>query len=314
MPAVNLVLAVVAVALVALAVRGLGGAWPMQFASFLVLAVWVVAVVWAAINLLGVASGEDPDAGVRGLLTYTLVAAPVTGLGLAFLAFVKCGPVVVPRGFHALGAVAQVVASIATILAAGASAPATVLAVAVPLVWVLVWLVCWWLLGGRVDAAAYATGPATYRLPFPSGQRTWVLQGNHSRLNHNTATLGQGFAWDFRRPCGTPVLAALGGRVVSVIDSFDGIGGPNNEVEVEHADGSVASYLHVQHNSAQVRVGANVSQGDPLAAVGSVGNSLTGHVHFQVRSGGSTVPVRFADVPRHGGIPRGFRFYTSGNR
>jgi len=109
------------------------------------------------------------------------------------------------------------------------------------------------------------------------------------------------------------VLAALAGTVLAVTDSNDGIGGDNNEIQIQHADGSVASYLHILHNSSQVRVGGGVAQGDRLAEVGSVGHSLTGHIHFHVRVGADTIAVKFADVTRHDGIPRGFRFYTSGN-
>lgn len=311
MVAVTVVLLGIAVAFLVLAVIGLRGAWPMQVAALLAIVVWVVAAVWAAVTLPAVLSGAA--GGLRSLVVYVLVAAPVSGLGLAFLAFVKCGPVVVPRGLHALGLVTLAVAIVAVVLdREQAPAVALVLAGVVPPVWVLAWLIPYVLLRGSVDETRYATA-LSVKLPFPSGERTWVIQGNNSALNHNHGHYSQDYAWDFRRPCGTPVLAALGGRVRTVTDTNDGIGGPNNEIEIEHADGSVASYLHIQKGSAQVTVGASVGQGLPLASVGSVGNSLTGHIHFQVRARADTIPVRFADVPRHGGIPRGFRFYTSGN-
>ena len=313
MLAANLIFLGHAIALVVLAVRGLSGSWPMQVASFVVLALWAVTVVWAALNLLAL-SGDSPDDPVRGLIGYVIIVAPLTGLGLAFLAFVKCGPVAVPRYFHALGLIALLVAAVMVLGDRDKSSTlGIVLSVVVPIVWVLAWLIPYLLLRGRVDPAAYATAPSAFKLTFPSGERTWVIQGNNTRFNHTLDNLTQGFAWDFRRPCGTPVRAALAGTVTSVIDSNDGIGGDNNEIEIRHADGSVASYLHILHNSAQVLVGAGVSQGDLLASVGSVGHSLTGHIHFHVRVGADTIPVKFADVTRHDGIPRGFRFYTSGN-
>jgi hypothetical protein len=213
MLAANLILLGLAIGFFVLAVRGLGGAWPMMLASLGVLALWVVAAVWAVINLLQAFSGDDPADAVRGLLTYALVAAPVTGLGLAFLAFVKCGPVVVPRFFHVLGLVALLVAAVVVLLDGDASTLGRVLAIAVPPVWGLAWLISYLLLRGSVDAAAYASSPAGFKLPFPAGERTWVIQGNNSAFNHNQAHLTQGFAWDFRRPCGTPVLAALAGTV-----------------------------------------------------------------------------------------------------
>ena len=314
MLAANLIFLGLAIGLVVLAVRGLSGSWPMQVASFAVLGLWAVTLVWAALNLLRALSGDDPDDAVRGLIGYVIGVAPLTGLGLAFLAFVKCGPVAVPRYFHALGLLAFLLAAFMVFGDGDDSATLSdVLAVVVPIVWILAWLIPYLLLRGRVDPATYASAPSAFRLPFPSGERTWVVQANNSRFNHTKDNLTQDFAWDFRRPCGTPVLAALAGTVTSVIDRNDGIGGDNNEIEIRHADGSVASYLHILHNSAAVLVGAVVSQGDRLASVGSVGHSLTGHIHFHVRAGTNTIPLKFSDVTRHDGIPRGFRFYTSGN-
>lgn len=311
---VNLVLAGLAVAHLVFAVVGLRGSWPMQLACLLALVGWTVTGVWAVLNTVRLLSDTPAAASSDDLSAYVLVLSPVSGLGLAFLAFVKCGPPVVPRMFHALGLVGLLTSIVGLLLPNDNDSPGWVLVAAagIPLLWGLAWLIGYLLLRGSVDPAGYAAAP-TVLLPFPGGQRTWVIQGNNSAFNHTTANLTQGFAWDFRRGCGTPVLAAAAGRVTSVIDSFDGIGGPNNEVEVEHPDGSVASYLHIKQGSARVAVGAAVGQGDQLAEVGSVGNSLTGHLHFHVRTGGNTVPVRFSDVTRHGGIPRGFRFYTSGN-
>lgn len=314
---VDVLFIAVAVACLVVAVIGLSGSLPMQVASFLALAGWVVVLVWAGIIAVQLFTDEAAEvaAGFDLLASVVLLVSVVSGLGLAFLAFVKCGPPVVPRLLHALGLAALVLAIIGLALPNESEVAGwvVVLAVALPVVWALAWLIPYLLLRGSVDPAAYAAAPAGFRLPFPGGRRTWVIQGNNTAFNHTRGNLTQDFAWDFRRGCGTPVLAAQGGRVTSVIDTNDGIGGPNNEVEVQHADGSVASYLHIKRGSAAVAVGAAVNQGDKLAEVGSVGHSLTGHIHFHVRSGGVTVPVKFADVTRHDGIPRGFRFYTSGN-
>jgi murein DD-endopeptidase MepM/ murein hydrolase activator NlpD len=59
-----------------------------------------------------------------------------------------------------------------------------------------------------------------------------------------------------------------------------------------------------------------VKQGDVLALVGNVGNSLTGHIHFQVDKGSSSIAIVFADpdVKDDHGIPRTFGSYESSNR
>jgi murein DD-endopeptidase MepM/ murein hydrolase activator NlpD len=89
------------------------------------------------------------------------------------------------------------------------------------------------------------------------------------------------------------------------------LGKHNNFVTVKHDDGTVAKYLHIKTGSAKVKEGDTVKQGDPLAEVGNVGNSLTGHIHFVVEKGGDSIPVTFRDVDEDRGIPRTFERYAS---
>jgi len=173
------------------------------------------------------------------------------------------------------------------------------------------WLVAWLVLRGDIDESRYpprASSP--YKLPYPGGESSWVVQGNNSSFNHEGR---EEFAWDFRRSCGTPVLAARAGRVRNVVDTNDGHGN-NNQIEVDHGDGTIGRYLHIKHGSASVSNGDPVTQGAQLAEVGSVGNSLTGHIHFVVERGSTSIPVSFSDVRDDKGIPRTFSSYESGNR
>jgi murein DD-endopeptidase MepM/ murein hydrolase activator NlpD len=170
------------------------------------------------------------------------------------------------------------------------------------------------MLSGSIDESTYpdrATSP--FKLPFKGGESAWVIQGNNSSHNHEGR---EQHAWDFRRRCGTPVLAARGGTVGNVVDTNDGNGSnkPNNLIEVDHGDGTVGRYLHIQKGSARLRRGNPVRQGEELAKAGNVGNSLTGHIHFVVERGGRSIPVTFQDVTEDKGIPRTFESYTSGNR
>ncbi len=330
-------LGVFALVFCGIAFVGLTGRAPMVISSLLLLAAWLFLVVLLAYSLrlslplLG--GGDQPDdaiAWTRRALIAWVVVAPVTGLGLAFVAFIDCGPAWIPGTYHWLGLAATVLGLLALFTqppvvsvllgrnspSAGAFGWWVVLLTSglVALLWALAWLVPYLMLRGSVDEARYAAARADLLLPFPGGEDSWVIQGNNSGFNHNSADNLQEFSWDFRRPCGTPVLAALPGTVSAVVDTNDGIGGPNNLVSVTHADGTEASYLHIRRGSAAVAVGQAVVAGDQLAQVGCVGNSLTGHIHFMVRSGAATVAVRFADVHRDGGIPRAWGSYTSGNR
>lgn len=331
----HLVLVVAATGVGAAAIGALRGETPMLLAGIVAALGWLSWAGWGLVNL-GRArplSGAGPQAWLLARARVWLLVlvwwAPAAGLVLAFLSFIDCGPIWIPNLLHWSG-LAMAAAGLAALytlpLIAGAfaggpheAAPSrpwwkvVVHCAGLAVAWGLVWLVPYlaWL-RDDVDPADYAGAPAGFLLPWPGDQDGWVIQGNNAGLNHNADHNAQDFAWDFRRECGTPVLAAQGGTVSDVEDSNDGLGGDNNHLEVTHADGSVASYLHIRQDSAVVAVGDAVSQGDPLARVGCVGNSLTGHLHFHVRSGAATIAVIFDDVD--GGVPRSFSSYTSGNR
>lgn len=168
---------------------------------------------------------------------------------------------------------------------------------------------------GPADLETYpdaATSP--YRLPFPAG-KTWLcVQSNRGIVSHRK---GERFAYDFAMPEGAEVCAARSGEVVAVVQHHDGHGyrRPNNKVVVRHDDGTLGAYLHIRKDGSLVAEGERVAQGQVIALSGHVGNSTLPHLHFHVGdpARGETVPVSFADVDRHRGVPRMLFRYTSGN-
>jgi murein DD-endopeptidase MepM/ murein hydrolase activator NlpD len=93
----------------------------------------------------------------------------------------------------------------------------------------------------------------------------------------------------------TDVLAAAAGVVVLVVDenydrchsdlgeiTCDGYPIVKNEITIEHGNGLRTRYYHLMQDSAVVEVGDQVACGDPLAKVGSSGNSSGPHLHFQI--------------------------------
>lgn len=88
---------------------------------------------------------------------------------------------------------------------------------------------------------------------------------------------------DIPAPIGTPVASMGPGRVV-----FAGVRGANGKlVVVEHADGSRASYAHL--DSFDVQTGDPVSAGAVIAKVGNTGRSTGPHLHLTVRDAGGRI-------------------------
>ena len=84
---------------------------------------------------------------------------------------------------------------------------------------------------------------------------------------------------------------------------------------VTNRNGTLGWYLHLEKDGSLVQLGDRIAQGQPIARSGHVGRSLAPHLHFQVTDTArtSTLPVAFADVDWHRGVPRMIFFYTSGN-
>ncbi len=85
---------------------------------------------------------------------------------------------------------------------------------------------------------------------------------------------------DIPAPYGTKIIAARAGRV----EQAGGCGGYGNLVIVDHGGGFKTRYAHC--SGFLVKAGAQVSAGQPIAKVGSTGNSTGNHLHFEVRDNG----------------------------
>ncbi|HNV71688.1 MAG TPA: M23 family metallopeptidase [Candidatus Ozemobacteraceae bacterium] len=124
-----------------------------------------------------------------------------------------------------------------------------------------------------------------YRLPFPSGQRFRVIQGNNGSFSH----FGEyQYAVDFDMPEGSIICAARGGVVVRAEDSFSGRGltdeyrNRTNVILIQHDDGTIGEYAHLRKGGKLVHMGDTVSTGQKLGYSGDVGYSDGAHLHFGV--------------------------------
>ncbi len=100
------------------------------------------------------------------------------------------------------------------------------------------------------------------------GWRTHPITGN-ARMHTGT---------DIGAPMGTPVIAALAGRVLL----SDFLGGYGMAIALEHSDGTQQT-LYGHLSEIFVKPGDLIQQGAVIGRVGSTGNSTGPHLHFELR-------------------------------
>lgn len=138
-------------------------------------------------------------------------------------------------------------------------------------------------LGGRRSSTS---NDADYAMPFKPG-RYVVMQGPRGSYSHFAGSPSEN-AVDWTAPEGTVVCAAREGRVVGVRQDST-VGGPDrkfrpfaNYVIIKHADGTFADYVHLKTGGALVKIGDEVTVGQPIGLSGQTGFTSAPHLHFSV--------------------------------
>ena len=144
---------------------------------------------------------------------------------------------------------------------------------------------------------------SAYVLPWRVGETYRIGQGNCGPGSHAAGTIVQ-YAYDILMPIGTPIVATRGGRVLLVEERFPDatrIPGQENYINVTHADGTIAAYVHLTKDGALVGAGDEVAQGEVIALSGDSGSSTEPHLHFHVQAceGCATVRVTFRNTRPH---------------
>lgn len=122
-----------------------------------------------------------------------------------------------------------------------------------------------------------------YNLPFKTKKTFNISQGYFGKRTHMRER-----SLDFSLPIGTNIYAARDGVVIKVVDNNTKncyrkeCAKYNNEIIIYHIDGSFSSYVHLNTNSANVKIGEKVLKGQLIAQSGNIGWSSGPHLHFSV--------------------------------
>lgn len=100
---------------------------------------------------------------------------------------------------------------------------------------------------------------------------------------------------DYAAPSGTEVVAIADGTVTE--KRWDRKGG-GNILKIKHANGYISGYLHLRGYVKGIGVGTQVSQGQPIAYVGSTGASTGPHLDFRIWKNGTPIdPLKIPSDP-----------------
>jgi murein DD-endopeptidase MepM/ murein hydrolase activator NlpD len=147
-----------------------------------------------------------------------------------------------------------------------------------------------------------------YILPFEPG-KSFLVWRTTSHFNPGNKGVGL-YAIDFEMPIGTPLIAARGGKVVAVQQSFrDGNDKDleENFVMIEHDDKTIARYIHIKRGGALVANGDLVQQGQRIAYSGNSGQTGGPHLHFDVQLCGPNLPPNYNVLPCGQTVPVNFK-------
>jgi murein DD-endopeptidase MepM/ murein hydrolase activator NlpD len=127
--------------------------------------------------------------------------------------------------------------------------------------------------------------------PVSPWQTDRLISGFGLRVNPFHKGLYDHLGVDIAMPRGTPVIAT-GSGTVSQLKRSDLQAGYGNYIEVNHGDGVVTRYAHLE--DINVKFGARVKKGEVIGTVGSSGGSVAPHVHYEIlRNGENIDPVNY---------------------
>lgn len=172
---------------------------------------------------------------------------------------------------------------------------------------------------GMVWGAEFKHNGKLYRaIPFKQDGKTayWDENGNslrrqflkaplkYTRISSHFSNARMHPIFKVRRPhLGVDYAAPMGTEVVAIADGvvtekrWDSKGG-GNILKIKHSNNYISGYLHLKGYAKGIAVGKRVSQGEPIAYVGSTGNSTGPHLDFRIWKSGTAIdPLKIPSAP-----------------
>lgn len=136
----------------------------------------------------------------------------------------------------------------------------------------------------QLIATAQAKSEALSRLPVLVPVRGHYISGFGYRVSpiHGHGHFHSGI--DFAAPMGTPIYAANDGEIITAGWPESGYG---LQVEIAHGNGFVTKYAHL--SKLDVQIGQKVKRGAIIGRVGSTGQSIGPHLHYEVIRRGAKI-------------------------
>lgn len=128
-----------------------------------------------------------------------------------------------------------------------------------------------------VKKSAPKSSQRSYASTISAGNGYYIRPtGGTLTSNFGPRSLGYHYGIDYGAPTGTPIVASASGTVTKTYCGS----GYGNCLVIAHSNGTQTLYAHA--SVLYVSKGAQVKQGQKIAAVGSTGRSTGPHLHFEI--------------------------------
>jgi hypothetical protein len=147
------------------------------------------------------------------------------------------------------------------------------------------------------NTAAPVTGLG-FNLPTPNARISSPFGTRQDPVDKSKTAMHNGI--DFAAKQGEPVQAVLPGTI-KAIKNEPGFG---NKIEVQHKDGSISYYAHLEKIDPSLKPGDQIPEGTLIGTVGSTGKSTGPHVEFGIRdkNGQPVDPTALFKSPQSTGV------------